>query len=155
MCDPATMMMIGSAVSIGGSIYQGIAGYQQGQAQARMLNEQAATEAQLTGVEDARLRDEMRGQIAKQRLQIVGRGVSLDSPSAVLLGQQAAEELSYASQSVRSQGEARQQELKAGATSARASGTLALLKGGFSAAGTFLNDQPTVWPGLFGEAGAT
>lgn len=151
MCELASLGLI---AKIGGGIVSGVSGFAQSRNQARQIEEQAATEQVLNGIEDVRLRDKMRAQIGKQRLQLAGRGVSMDSPAALALGQQAASELSYASQSVRSHGAARQAELKAGARASRAQGTMALLKGGFSAAGSFLDGAPDVWPGLFGEGEA-
>jgi hypothetical protein len=49
---------------------------------------------------------------------------------------------------VRSTGQARDQELSSAARATRAEGTQAMLKGGFSAAGTLLKDAPDIWPGF-------
>ena len=153
MCELTTLALIGAGISAGGQVAEGIAQNRAGKQNAALITEQAATEAQLTAVEDGRLREEMRAQIAKQRLQLSGRGVSLDSPQAVFQGKQAAEELSYASQSLRSRGQARQTELSAAARSARAQGRMALLSGITGAAGSVLTAAPDIWPGLSG-AGA-
>ena len=74
--------------------------------------------------------------------------MSLDSPAAILLGQTAAQELSFESQAVRSTGAARDAELSAEARLVRAKGAEAMLKGTFSAAGTLLSAAPKLWPGL-------
>lgn len=149
MCEPTTIATIGMLVSAGGKIAQGVATNQAAQENAANIREQMATEAQLTAVEDVRLRDQMRAQIGKQRLQLAGRGVNLDSPSAIFLGAQAAAELSYASQSLRSRGAARQAELAAGARASEAKGRMALLTGTLGAAGTVLNAAPDIWPDLY------
>lgn len=148
MCDPITLAIAGLAVSVGGQVAQGIGENNAAQKNAALITEQAATEAQLTAVEDGRMREQMRGQIAKQRLQLSGRGISLDSPQAVYQGRQAAEELSYASQSLRSQGAARQTELSAAARASRARGRLSLLTGTIGAAGTALTGAQKIWPDL-------
>lgn len=153
MCDPTTIAVIGLGMNAGGKLAQGIAGKKAGEENARLTHEQMATEAQLTAIQDTRLREKMRGQIEKQRLQLAGRGVNLSSPSSVFLGQKAAEELSYASQSLRSRGAARQAELAASARAARAKGNLALLTGTLGAAGAVVTAAPDIWPGLYDQGG--
>ncbi len=151
MCEPTTLAIIGLGLNVGGKVAQGVAANRAGNQNAALITEQAATEAQLVAVEDGRLREEMRATISKQRLQITGRGISLDSPQAVHMGQKAAEELSYASQSLRSRGAARQAELSAAARASRARGRTALLTGVFGAAGSALTGASKIWPSL-GEA---
>ncbi len=146
--------LIGLGLSVGGKISQGVAANKAGRQNAALIAEQAATEAQLSAIKDERLRKQMAGQIAKQRLQISGRGVSLDSPQAVYMGQQAAEELSFASQSVRSEGAARQTELSAARRAALARGRLGLLTGTLGAASSALTGALEIWPNL-GAAEAT
>jgi hypothetical protein len=86
--------------------------------QTAVLQEQAATERQLTGAEDYQRRREFSRAIAQQRADLAARGVSLDSPTAILLGEQAAIEMSYESQAVRAAGDARQREIAGGLRSA-------------------------------------
>jgi len=135
-------------IGAGGKLIQGVAANKAGQENAALIAEQAATEAQLSAIKDERLRKQMAGQIAKQRLQLSGRGISLDSPQAVYLGQQAAEELSYASQSERSRGAARQAELSAARRASIAQGRMGLLTGVLGAAGSALTDAQKIWPDL-------
>ena len=142
---------LGTAVSIGGSLVQGIAAQRAGRAQARILERQADDEARLASIEDQRLRERMRGELARQRAELARRGISLDSPTAVLLGEEAAREMSFASQSRRSEGGARVTELSAAARTAEARGRLGLLRGGLSAVGTLIDEAPDLWPGLYGE----
>jgi hypothetical protein len=66
----------------------------------------------------------------------------------VLLGQTAAQELSFASQSVRSGGQATQIELSNQAQLARARGTQGLINGSVAAAGALLTGAPKIWPEL-------
>ncbi len=139
---------IGTALSIGGSLIQGVNTYKAGKAQARALEQQARDERSLAAVADQRTRAQFRTAISKQMSELAARGVSLDSPSAILLGQTAAQEMSFESQSVRSQGAARTSELSSAAAIARGQARSGLLKGGFDAAGTFLTRAPDLWPEL-------
>lgn len=148
MCEPTTLAIIGLGMNVGGKVADGIAKKNAANENARLATEQAATEAQLTAIEDGRLREDMRAQIAKQRLQVTGRGMSLDSPQAVYLGKKAAEELSYASQSLRSRGAARQEELSAQARAYRARGRTAMLTGTLGAASSAMTGATRIWPSL-------
>lgn len=144
----STLSTIGTVVSIGGALAQGIAGMQAGKANAAAIDQQRRTEAQLSATEDQRRRLQMNSQIAQQRAELAGSGVTLDSVTAVMLGQTAAKEMSFESQTVRSGAQARDQELSSASRAARAEGTQSLLKGGFSAAGTLLKAAPDIWPGF-------
>lgn len=139
---------IGTIASVGGTLWQGVSSAQAARQQAAFVAQQSAVERQLALVEDQRIRDRMRGAIAQQRAELAGRGVSLDSPTAVLLGRKAAEEMSFASQSVRSGAAARQTELGVAERGYRARATTALLTGSLSAAGTLLGRAADLWPSL-------
>jgi hypothetical protein len=141
---------IGAGISAVGSIAQGIMGARAAREQAAAIEQQRQTEAVLTATRDQRERREFRSAIAKQRAELVGRGVNLDSPTAVLLGQTAAREMSFQSQATRAGGQARSQELSAQARAARARGVQSLLRGGLGAADTVLTAAPDIWPGLRG-----
>ena len=73
-----TLQTIGTYLSIGGSLYSGIAGYQSSKAQAAAIGDQRRTEAELTAVKDQRSRAQFNSQIRKQFAELAGRGVSLD-----------------------------------------------------------------------------
>lgn len=153
MCAPAifagtALSGLGTALSIGASLVGGISNYDTNMRNAAHVREQAQTEAQLGGVQDQRLREQMRRQIETQRLEFAGRGVDLSSPSAVFLGQQAATELAFASQAQRSETAARQRELSASERAYRSRATLGLFEGITTAAGDFLTAAPRLWPGL-------
>lgn len=139
---------LGTALAVGGSLVQGVMAMQEGRAQARALAEQAAQERQITAVEDQRSRQRFAAAIAQQRAELAGRGIQLDSPTALALGQEAAAEMSFESQSIRSGGAARQMELDAAGKAARARGMTGFLRGGFSAAGTLIDRAPDLWPGF-------
>jgi hypothetical protein len=143
-----TLATVGTIASIGGSIYQGMAGARAAQQQADYLEQQRQDELKLAAVEDDRIREKFRAELGRQRAELVARGISLDSPTAVLLGETAAREASFESQSRRSTGQARATELSATERQVRARGRLSLLQGGLSAVGTFLERGPEVWPGL-------
>ncbi len=138
----------GLAASVGGQIYGGIQANRAAKASAAQVATQRDTEAQLTAIRDQRTREEYRRGIRQQAAELASRGVSLDSPTAVLLGQFAGQELSFASQSVRSEGQATQIELSASEQALRARGRQSLLRGYTSAAGSVLTAAPEVWPGL-------
>lgn len=139
---------LGTLISVGGALIQGVSGMQAGRAQAAALEQQAQDQARLTAQEDQRKRREYLTAIATQRAELAARGVSLDSPTAIALGQSAAREMSFDSQAIRSGGVARQQELSAEARMARAQGMTSLLQGTFSAAGSVLRGNPDLWPGF-------
>ncbi len=149
-----TLAAAGTIASIGGSIYQGVAGARAARQQADFLEQQRKDELALTAIEDDRIREKFRVELGRQRAELVARGVSLDSPTAVLLGESAAREASFESQSRRSTGQARATELSAAERQVRARGRLSLLQGGLSAVSTFLERGPEVWPGLL-DRGAT
>ena len=139
---------LGTVLSVGGSLFQGIQASQAASAQAAHIENQRRNEAVLNAIQDSRERAQFRSQIARQRAELAGRGVALDSPTAVYLGQTAAREMSFQSQATRSSGQARGQELSANARMARARGAQGLLRGGLSAAQTLLTAAPDIWPEL-------
>lgn len=77
------------------------------------LDQQSDTERALAATEDYQRRREFSRAIAQQRADLAARGVALDSPTAILLGQQAAIEMSYESQAVRSTSNSRLMEIEA------------------------------------------
>lgn len=141
---------LGTVLTVGGSLYQGIASARAARANEAAIADQRATEAALTATKDQRERKEFMSAIARQRAELAARGVTLDSVTAVTLGQSAAQELSFQSQATRVQGQARDRELAADQRAARAQRTSSLLKGVFSAADSFLTAAPEIWPGLKG-----
>lgn len=142
------LALLGTALSVGGSLMQGQMAAEAANAQAAHIENQRRTEMVLNAIQDSRERAQFRSQIARQRAELAGRGVSLDSPTAIFLGQTAAREMSFQSQATRSAGQARGQELSAQASMARARGSQALLRGGLSAAQSVLTAAPDLWPGL-------
>jgi hypothetical protein len=145
------LQTLATIATIGGTLVSGITAYNTGKEQARAYEAQAQTEAQLTTTQDQRERAKMASVIAQQRAEVLGRGIDLSSPTAIYLGQTAAQELSFDSQAIRSAGAARQTELSAQAKIARSSASAGLMKGVIGAAGDFLTMGPDTWPGLFGK----
>ncbi len=139
---------LGTALAVGGSLVQGVMGLQQGRAQQKQLQQQADTEARLSAVQDQRTRQKFLSQISAQRAQLAARGFNLNSPTALALGQEAAQEMSFDSQAVRSGGNARVAQLSAEGRAARYQGVSSFLRGAFSAAGTMLNTPQELWPGF-------
>tara|TARA_R110000868_G_scaffold54164_6_gene169619 strand:+ start:4626 stop:5159 length:534 start_codon:yes stop_codon:yes gene_type:complete len=144
----ASLAQLGTYLSIGGSLYQGIAANRAAKENVALIEQQKKTEAQLTAVKEQREVARFKSAIAKQAAELAGRGVQLDSPTAVFLGQTAAQEMSFQAQAIRSGGEATQAELTGQQRAYSARGKMALLKGGLSAAGSWLNREPDDWPGL-------
>lgn len=143
------LLQVGGALAgVGGSIAQGRAEASAARMNATLTERQARHEAMLAVVEDERTRARMRMALAQQRAELAGRGIQLDSPTAILLGRQGAEELSFASQSVRSRSLARGAELGIEARSWRSKARAASLGGRLSAAGSLLTAAPDLWPGL-------
>lgn len=143
------LQTIGLVTSIGGSLAQGIAGANAANYQAALIEQQAQTEAQLTAIEDERTRAEFNKAMRQQVSELAARGIQIDSPTALLLGREAASEMSFASQEVRSRGQATQRELTAEQQVLEARATQSLLTGSVGAAGAFLDGGPEVWPELF------
>lgn len=144
----STLQTIGTIAAVGGSLFQGISGFQAARAQEDAIEETRRVDGILTSVQDQRVREQFRQQISQQSAEIASRGLDLSSPTAVFLGRTAATEMAFASQSVRQDGAARQTELTSSARLARAQGTQSLLRGGFGAAGKFLTAAPQIWPEL-------
>ena len=142
------LQAVGTALAVGGSLIQGVNANRMGKAQARALEQQARDERNLAAVQESRTRMQFRTAVRKQMAELAARGVSLDSPTAVLLGQTAAQEMSFESQAIRSGGAARSTELTGAARIARGQAQSSLLKGGFDAAGSFLTAAPDLWPEL-------
>jgi hypothetical protein len=138
----------GAILGVVGPLVQGVAQLSAANAQAAALEDQRRAELDLNAAEDRRRRQQFGTQIRQQAAELAARGVSLDSPAAILLGQTAAAEMSFDSQATRSQGAARAAELSAEARMVRARGVTDLLGGTFKAAGSSLNAAPELWPGL-------
>lgn len=139
---------IGTALAVGGSIVQGVQGARAARENARLVEEQRETERAINAQRDQRARRQFNSEIRKQFAELAERGVALDSPTAVLLGQEAARELSFESQSIRQTGQARDTELSAEARAYRSRATTSLLRGGLTAADSFLTAAPDLWPSL-------
>jgi hypothetical protein len=140
----AGLMKLGTLISVGGSLAQGYMSYRAGRDQADAIAQQQETERNLNAVEEMRTRRQMMMQLRQQRAQIAARGIAADSPTAVLLGQTGAQEISFQGQAIRAGGQARQQELNA----ARSRATTGMLRGVFSAADTVITAAPEIWPGM-------
>lgn len=144
----SVLQTVGLLAGVGGAIASGVQARDLAEAEAQALEVQKQQQAQLNAIEDQRVTREMRRQISQQRAQLSERGVTLDSPTAVFLGQTAAEELAFASQTVRQTGAAEQTELSAQQRALRSRGKQSLFKGNITAAGKFLTGAPEVWPEL-------
>lgn len=144
----STLQTLGLVTSIGGSVVSGIQAAGEAKAQAKAIGEQKAAEARMTAIEDQRTRAQYHSAMRRQSAELAARGISGDSVTAILLGQTAAAEMSFASQGVRQTGAARQTELSATQRALRARGTQSLLSGFTGAASSLLTAAPDIWPEL-------
>ncbi len=142
------LQTLGTIISVGGSLYQGVAGARAARDQERAIADQRATEANLAAIKDQRERRKFGSLIRLQAAELAARGVQLDSPTAMLLGETAAREMSFQSQATRSEAAARDSELAVAQRGARADRLSSMLKGVFTAADSFLTAAPDLWPGL-------
>lgn len=148
MTTGQVLQLAGTVAGIGGSIWQGVQTNRAAAAQAKAIGEQKQQMLQLNSVEDQRYRAQFRRQIGSQRAELAARGVDLGSPSAVYLGQTAAEEMAFGSAAIRQGGQAEAVELTGQQRMLRAQGRNAVINGGFSAAADFLTAAPDIWPEL-------
>lgn len=145
----SSLATLGTIVSVGGTLASAYGQNRAAKGTAQEIENQKATERRISAVEDQRGRRRFMSAIRRQAGELMARGVALDSPTAIALGQTAAQEASYDSQAIRAGSDARQAELTSEQRSLRARGRNALFKGGFSAAGTVLDDAPDLWPELY------
>lgn len=144
----SVLSIAGTAMSVIGTVAQAQNAKAAAEAQADAIETQKRQTAQLNSVKEQRSRQQFRQLMSQQRAELAARGVSLDSPTAVFLGQTAAREMTFEAQSIRQTGFAQQAELSNSQNQLRAQGRNALLKGGFSAAGGLLSSAPDLWPDL-------
>ncbi|MEO0682988.1 MAG: hypothetical protein AAF192_21570 [Pseudomonadota bacterium] len=144
----SALMVGGSLASAAGQIAGGMAEDQAQRAHQAELQREAEIELMLGGVEDQRTREAFKRSMAEMRLGLAGRGVELSSPSALALADDAAREMTAASQDVRSRSAARADELTAEGRRARAVGSNAVMRGTLGAASSVLTAAPDLWPGL-------
>lgn len=142
------LQIAGLAASVGGALSQGSMSASAARMQVDAVQQRAGVERALTGVQDARSRAAYRSEIRRQTAELAARGIDLSSPTAIALGENAAREMTFESQAIRSGGAATQAELSASARSVRARGTQAVMTGRMNAAGSILSAAPEIWPGL-------
>lgn len=144
----SALLKAGTFLAAGSSIYGGIASYRANREMVRDIERQKETEAQLNSVREQRAVQQYKTALATQRAELAKRGLSLDSPTAVFLGQTAAREMAFEAQTIRQGGQATQQELTDSQRRLKTRGTVDLFRGGLSAAGRVLTAAPDLWPEL-------
>lgn len=144
------LQTLGLIAGLGGTVANTVGTNRAISAQQTALAEQDRVQQQLNMIEDQRTRAEMGRQMAQQRAELVSRGIDLSSPTAVHLGVSAARELSFASQRVRSEGQARSVEIGAQQRMLRARRTASTIRGVTTVADTVLTAAPDIWPELLG-----
>ncbi|WP_432654362.1 hypothetical protein [Pseudooceanicola sp. 200-1SW] len=143
-----TMQTIGTVLAIAGPLVQGAQTAAAARANVELIENQKQQQRALDATRADRERRRFQSQIAVQRAELAARGVQLDSATAVLLGQSAAAELSFNDQAIRSGAQATQNELTAEQVNYRAKASQALLRGGLSAAGAWLDRPADEWAEL-------
>jgi len=144
----SALQIAGLVASVGGALSQGNMTANAAAQQVDALQQRAGVERALTGVQDARSRAAFRSEIRRQSAELAARGIDLSSPTAIALGENAAREMTFESQAIRSGGAATQAELSSSARSVRARGRQAILTGRMNAAGSVLSAAPEIWPEL-------
>ncbi len=144
----SSLASIGTALTVVGSLAQGVMAMQAGQEQSALLLQQAEQEKRIGAIEEDRTRRQFQFQMGQQAIELAGRGIRLDSPVAMFLGETAAREMSFEAQAVRSGRGTRAQEMTHQARQVRAQGMQGLLRGTLSAAGNLLTAAPRQWPGM-------
>ncbi|MGI3163070.1 hypothetical protein ACRARE_00050 [Pseudooceanicola sp. 200-1SW] len=142
------MQTIGTVLAIAGPLVQGAQTAAAARANVELIENQKQQQRALDATRADRERRRFQSQIAVQRAELAARGVQLDSATAVLLGQSAAAELSFNDQAIRSGAQATQNELTAEQVNYRAKASQALLRGGLSAAGAWLDRPADEWAEL-------
>lgn len=143
-----TLQTVGLLAGVGGTIYSGVSAYQTARTNAKLIETQRKSEANLAAVKDQRERSQFSSAIRKQFAELASRGVALNSPTALLLGETAAREMSFNSQATRQSATARDAELSVAARTMRARGMQSLFGETLSAAGKTLMSAPDIWPEL-------
>jgi hypothetical protein len=146
----SVLQIAGLATSVVGSVQQASAARETAKANAAYIDQQRRDQAQIAGVEDMRTRQQFRRAMGQQTAELAKRGIQLDSPTALLLGQTAAREMAFASESVRSGAQARDQELSVERQNLLARGQSDWLRGTLSGVGRLLTGAPDIWPELAG-----
>lgn len=144
----AGLQALGTAVTIGGTAISAINTARAYRASSAEVERQAEQTRQLTAVEDRRARRDFLSAIRRQSAELLARGIAPDSPTAIALGETAAREMSFDSQTVRQGGRSRVVELSSQSRALRSRATQSIFRGGASAAATVLNRAPDLWPGL-------
>lgn len=142
------LQTIGTVLMVGGQVYGGFAQARAIDQQRQDVARQQQEQAQLSAIEEQRTMRAWRSEIRKQAAEMGARGIAMDSPTAVALGETAAREMAFAAQSARSTGIARAAELSATQRSLAARRRLSILDGTLGAAGSFLSAAPRLWPNL-------
>jgi hypothetical protein len=125
------LILAGTVASVGGAVFSGIQQQQVAKANARAAGIEADRAREVGRIQEAQARDDMRRAIARQRAGLAAAGISLASPSALDLGQEAGEQAFLDAQAVRSGADARARSLDFEARLSRAEGRRALF-GGFA-----------------------
>lgn len=133
MCiDPVTLGVIGTMVSVAGSIASGAQAQAQAEAQAKAYEQQAQADSQAAGYEAQRERRQQELRAANARAQVGASGVAMaGSPTEVLVANAREGELDI--QAIRYGSQIRQNNLRTQAEISRMQGKGAMVAGIFEA----------------------
>ncbi len=147
MCDPATAALVLSIAGGATSAYQSAA---IGNANATLAQFEADQAAEIGRFNEARARSRMDRLIARQRGELVARGVRLDSVSAGRLGAEAAGERFVEGQAQRFNTSSRVTALSNEGRILQAEGRLGAAQGLFNTGARSLTSALDLWPELAG-----
>lgn len=145
MALPAIIAGAGAILGFASQRKAAKAQQREAQENARLRREQAEHEEKLNAMQDLRERQSFTSQIRQQAAELVGRGVSLDSPTAIYLAQAAGAELAFQSQAIRAGGASALAELNSHARAYDAQARTARVTGNLSAASGLLSDAFQIW----------
>jgi hypothetical protein len=147
MCDIATALLATSVAAGGVGAY---GAYQTSKQNAAFARYEAAQMKEIGKANEAKARDRMSRLIAQQRAQIMTRGVRLDSPSALDLGQEAGQEAYTEAQAQRLNAQSRVAAKSNEAIIHDNTATTGLMNGIFGTAARGLTRALDLWPELQG-----
>lgn len=144
----SALQTAGLVAAVAGPVVSGIQQRNALRAQADMVAAQREQQLRLNAIEAERTQRQFARQIRHQASQFAARGLDVGSPTAVFLGQTAAEEMAFATQSVRQTGQAQATELSNQQRMLNIQARQSLLSGSVRGASAFLTGAPALWPEL-------
>lgn len=141
----------GLLASVGGAVFDGIAQSNAASANAKLAARQADEAREIGRLNEERSRQNFREIASTQRAQLAASGVQLDSPTALQIGVETAQEATRDAHAVRHGATSQANNLDAESSLFERQSRNQRQRGFVSAAGTILTQAPSVWRGLRGS----